>query len=187
MVSQKPKYYKSFERNTHWRKLSTAKTTSTAFHLNNRDSQRQLAVSVNGTMLPNCEHPVYLGVTLDRTLTYKHHIEALRRKVNVRNGLLRCLAGSTWGAYTSTLRTGALALVYSAAEYASPVWSRSAHTGKLDVGLYDSMRIIREFSIWRERRHVTPCLSSAPSFTYRLMAIIKTKQQQQQQQQHWLL
>ena len=122
--------------------LSTAKTTSTAFHLNNRDSQRQLAVSVNGTMLPNCEHPVYLGVTLDRTLTYKHHIEALRRKVNVRNGLLRCLAGSTWGAYTSTLRTGALALVYSAAEYASPVWSRSAHTGKLDVGLYDSMRII---------------------------------------------
>ena len=40
---------------------------------------------------------------------------------------------------------------------------------------------IREFSIWRERRHVTPCLSSAPSFTYRLMAIIKTKQQQQQQ------
>ena len=60
----------------------------------------------------------------------------------MRNGLLRCLAGSTWGAYTSTLRTGALALVYSAAEYASPVWSRSAHTGKLDVGLYDSMRII---------------------------------------------
>ena len=36
--------------------LSTAKTTSTAFHLNNRDSRRQLAVSVNGTMLPNCEH-----------------------------------------------------------------------------------------------------------------------------------
>ena len=37
---------------------------------------------------------------------------------------------------------GKIALVYSAAEYASPVWSRSAHTGKLDVGLYDSMRII---------------------------------------------
>ena len=33
-------------------------------------------------------------------------------------------------------------LVYSAAEYASPVWSRSAHTGKLDVSLNDSMRII---------------------------------------------
>ena len=62
--------------------------------------------------------------------------------MNARNGLLRCLAGSSWGAYTSTLRTGALALVYSAAEYASPVWCRSTHTKKLDVALNDSMRII---------------------------------------------
>ena len=126
-----------------WRlKLSTAKTTSTAFHLNTHDCQRQLDISVNGSALPNNNHPVYLGVTLDRSLTYRHHIEALRGKVNSRNGLLRCLAGSSWGAYTSTLRTGALALVYSAAEYASPVWCRSAHVGKLDVSLNDTMRII---------------------------------------------
>ncbi len=85
-----------------WRlKLSTAKTTTTAFHLNNRDAHRQLDVDVNGVPLPNNNNPVYLGVTLDRA----------------------CLAGSSWGAYTSTLRTGALALVYSAAGYASPVSS----------------------------------------------------------------
>ena len=62
--------------------------------------------------------------------------------MNARNGLLRCLAGSSWGAYTSTLRTGALALVYSAAEYASPAWCPSTHTRKLDVALNDTMRII---------------------------------------------
>ena len=62
--------------------------------------------------------------------------------MNARNGLLRCLAGSSWGAYTSTLRTGALALVYSAADYASPAWCRSTHTRKLDVALNDTMRII---------------------------------------------
>ena len=112
-----------------WRlKLSTAKTTTTAFHLNNRDTHRQLDVVVNGAPLPNNNNPVYLGVTLDRSLTYKRHLENLQSKVNARNGLLRCLAGSSWGAYTSTLRTGALALVYSAAEYASPVWCRSTHT-----------------------------------------------------------
>ena len=126
-----------------WRlKLSTAKTTATAFHLNNRDTHRQLGVVVNGAPLPNNNNPVYLGVTLDRSLTYKRHLESLQSKVNARNGLLRCLAGSSWGAYTSTLRTGALALVYSAAEYASPVWCRSTHTKKLDVALNDSMRII---------------------------------------------
>ena len=121
--------------------LSTAKTTSTAFHLNNRDSQRQLAVSVNGTMLPNCEHPVYLGVTLDRTLTYKHHIDALRRKVNVRNGLLRCLAGSTWGAYTSTLRTGALARVQRRRVCITRVVSQRPYR-EAGRKLNDSMRII---------------------------------------------
>ena len=123
-------------------KLSTAKTMTTAFHLNNRDTHRQLDVLVNGAPLPNCNNPVYLGVTLDRSLTYKKHLESLQSKVNARNGLLRCLAGSSWGAYTSTLRTGALALVYSAAEYASPAWCRSTHTRKLDVALNDTMRII---------------------------------------------
>ena len=105
-----------------------------------RDTHRQLDVVLNGAPLPNNNNPVYLGVTLDRSLTYRKHVESLRSKVNARNGLLRCLAGSSWGAYTSTLRTGALALVYSAA--ASPAECRSTHTRKLDVALNDTMRII---------------------------------------------
>ena len=82
-----------------WRlKLSTAQTTTTAFHLNNRDTHRQLDVVVNDAPLPNNNNQVYLGVTLDRSLTYKRHLESLQSKVNARNGLLRCLAGSSWGA-----------------------------------------------------------------------------------------
>ncbi|CAI6345569.1 unnamed protein product [Macrosiphum euphorbiae] len=41
-----------------------------------------------------------------------------------------------------TLRTSALALVCSAAEYASPVWLNSSHCRKIDVQLNHSMRII---------------------------------------------
>ena len=59
-----------------------------------------------------------------------------------RNNFIRCLSGSTWGANAKTLRTAALAIVYSSAEYATPVWSRSSHTKKLDVSLNDTMRII---------------------------------------------
>ena len=85
-----------------WRlKLSTAKTTTTAFHLNNRDTHRQLDVVVNGAPLPNNNNPVYLGVTLDRFHTYKKHFESLQSKVNARSGLLCRLAGSSWEAYTS--------------------------------------------------------------------------------------
>ena len=100
---------------------------------------------MNGAPLPNNNNPVYLGVTLDRALAYRKHLESLQSKVNARNGLLRCLAGSSsWGTYTSTLRTGALAPFYNAAVYASPVWCRSTQTKKLDVlvAQNDNMRII---------------------------------------------
>ena len=135
-----------------WRlKLSTAKTTATAFHLNTKEANRQLSVNVNGNPLPHTPTPTYLGVKLDRQLTFKPHLDSLRAKVSARNNLLRRLAGTTWGARAPTLRTGALALVYSAAEYAAPAWCRSSHTPKLDTTLNETMRII------------TGCLRSTPT------------------------
>ena len=48
-----------------WRlRLSTAKTTCTAFHLNNRESSRKLAVIVNSTTIPYTQSPTYLGAVM---------------------------------------------------------------------------------------------------------------------------
>jgi len=96
----------------------------------------------NGQKLENCKHPKYLGVTLDRSLTFKLHIQKCKAKVNMRNNILRKLTSSQWGANPNTLRTSALALCYSAAEYACPAWSRSSHAKYLDPALNDSCRII---------------------------------------------
>ena len=126
-----------------WRlKLNTTKTALTSFHLNNHTPQRQLNICVHGTTIPLNPHPKNIGVKLDRQLTYKQHTEDLRGKVITRNNSIRCLSGSTSGANAKTLRTEALAIVYISAEYATPVWSRSSHTKKLDVSLNDTMRII---------------------------------------------
>ena len=59
-----------------------------------------------------------------------------------RNNLLMKLAGSTWGTSANTLRSSALSLCYSAAEYCAPVWSRSARTSRVDVQLNSTMRLI---------------------------------------------
>ena len=59
-----------------------------------------------------------------------------------RGGLSMKLAGSTWGASANTLRSSALALCYSAAEYCAPVWSHSAHTSRIDIQLNSTMRLI---------------------------------------------
>ena len=46
------------------------------------------------------------------------------------------------GCKASTLRPSCLALCYSAAEYACPVWARSTHARKLKPALHDCCRII---------------------------------------------
>jgi len=52
------------------------------------------------------------------------------------------LADSSWGANAETLRTSAMALCYSVAEYCAPVWSLSPHTGLVGVQLNFTMRLI---------------------------------------------
>ena len=127
-----------------WRlQLSHTKTVTTAFHLNNREAKRELNVYNNGKCLPFCPVPTYLGVELDKSLTFHHHLEALRKKLTTRVvALMRRLAGSGWGAGAKTLRTAAPSLVYYAAEYCAPVWCRSAHTRLIDSVLNDALRIV---------------------------------------------
>ena len=106
-----------------WRlKLSHTKTVTAAFHLNNREAKRELKVYNNDRLLPFCPTPTYLGVKLDRSLTFRHHLVALRKKLSSRVTLLRRLVGSGLGAGAKTLRIATLSLVYSTAEYCAPVW-----------------------------------------------------------------
>ena len=65
-----------------------------------------------------------------------------KKKVSARNSILKKLANSKWGTDASTIRTTALALCYSAAEYACPVWGRSAHAPKIDPSLNSACRAI---------------------------------------------
>ena len=137
-----------------WRlKLSHTKTVTAAFHLNNREAKRELKVYNNGRLLPFCPTPTYLGVKLDRSLAFRHHLVALRKKLSSRVTLLRRLVVSGWDDGAKTLRIATLSLVYSTAEYCAPVWCRSAHTRLIDSVLNDL----------RALRIVTGCLRPTPT------------------------
>ena len=126
-----------------WRlKLSHTKTVTAAFHLNNREAKRELKVYNNGRLLPFCPTPTYLGVKLDRSLAFRHHLVALRKKLFSRVTLLRRLVGSGWGAGAKTLRIATLSLFYSTGECCTPVWCRSAHTRLIDSVLNNALRIV---------------------------------------------
>lgn len=119
-----------------------SKTEVCAFHLNNNLARQQLNVTFCQNRVRHNFNPKYLGVTLDRSLTYRKHLEITGQKLKARNNIIRKLTGTTWGAQAATLRTAALSLVYSTAEYCAPVWQGSRHVNKVDVHLNESMRLI---------------------------------------------
>ena len=126
-----------------WRlELSETKTVSSVFPLTNREAKRELSVELNGKLLPFSNTPKHLGITLDRSLTYRRHLESLRKKLSTRVSLIRRLAGTTWDAGASVLRTATLALAYSTAEYCAPIWCRSAHTLLIDPVIDNALRIV---------------------------------------------
>ena len=135
-----------------WRlKLNKSKTVSTAFHLNSREGKRELNIIVDENGLPYNPTPTYLGITMDRNLTYRHHFETLYKKLTPRVALIGRLAGAGWGACATTLRITTLAIVYSTAEHCAPIWSRSAHTHLLDRPIIDALSM------------VTGCLKPTPN------------------------
>ncbi|KAM3875318.1 collagenase 3-like [Diretmus argenteus] len=64
-----------------WRlQLSVGKTVAAAYHLGTREAKRELKVSVDGKLLEVQQAPKYLGVRLDRTLSFSQHLQELKAK-----------------------------------------------------------------------------------------------------------
>ena len=81
------------------------KTQTSAFHIKNREANRKLNITWYNKHLEHITNLVYLGVTLDRTLSYKEHIHKLKCKASARNNILRKLSNTKWGAKPATIRT----------------------------------------------------------------------------------
>jgi len=123
-------------------KPNPAKTESIMFHLNNRLANQKLNINFDGIQVQHKMAPKYLRVNLDRSLTYRAHLERIALKLLTRNNIITKLAGSRWGANDNSFRTATFALVYSTAKYCCHVMLNSCHVSKIDMQLNRSMRII---------------------------------------------
>ena len=106
----------------------------------NKQATRKLKVTLAGKVLVHELAQKYLGVTLDRSLTYRTHTENVRDKVKSRCNIISKLAGTDRRAPAPVLRTPATALVYSVAEYCVPVLGRCAHVQHIDTQLNIAIR-----------------------------------------------
>ena len=75
-------------------------------------------------------------------LNFHQHIEDVAGKVISGISVIRRLASTTWGSSAKTLRISTQALVFPAAKYCAPLWSRSPHVKKVDVAINSSLRTI---------------------------------------------
>ena len=55
-------------------KLSTAKAVSAALHVNNKEVRRELFITVEGRALSYSAEPMYLGIKLNKVLTFRRHL-----------------------------------------------------------------------------------------------------------------
>lgn len=76
-------------------KPSPMKTVTSVFHLLNTSAACELRVHMEGQQLRHDPNPVYLGVTLDRTLSCWQHLSKTVGKLQSWNNLLMKLAGSS--------------------------------------------------------------------------------------------
>ena len=74
-------------------KFITTKTVTAAFHLYNKQATRELKVAAEDRILLFSAELTYLGVKLDRSLSYRRHLVSLRKKLTTCVGLSRRLAG----------------------------------------------------------------------------------------------
>ena len=121
-------------------KANPGKTVSCMFHLNNRPAAHAIELQWNSVKIEHDAGPNYLGVTLDRTLSLKQHCENFAGEIQSRNNLLSKLANARWGANPHVMRTTALAMCYSVAEYECPVLLDSTRSKLIDFALNETCR-----------------------------------------------
>lgn len=114
-------------------KPNASKTVSCVFHLNNREANRRLKIQFNVKRIKHDKNPKYLGVLLDRSLTYRPQLKSTQKKLKPRINIVQKLAGSSWGCSGKTLRVTTQALIMSIADYCSPVWMNSCHVKLVDT------------------------------------------------------
>ena len=137
-----------------WRlSLNPLKCETSFFSLDPYQSRIQPSLHILNTPLKFNPHPTFLGVTFDRTLSFKHHVLSLRKKFHSRFRAFRSIASASWVPSKESLCTLYKAFICPILTYAFPGWfffSSPTHIISVERMHRSSCRVI------------TGCLSSTP-------------------------
>jgi ribonuclease HI len=122
-------------------KISISKTTAVLF--TNEKTKSVCNLELNGQKIEMTESAKFLGVILDKKLTWKHHIEHLISKCQKRLNLMRAVSGSKWGASKKALLMIYRALIRPVLDYGAVTFCTANDTNlkKLEKIQNQALRI----------------------------------------------
>lgn len=88
-----------------------------------RNTPEPPALTLNGAPLPYVPSYRFLGIILDKRLTWREHIEHLRERCFTRLNLLKVLSGTKWGADRCTLLRVYKAAICAKLDYGSFIYA----------------------------------------------------------------
>ena len=125
--------------------LSAEKSEVILFTNDNHQAKLQPTLRLNNTVLPYNPSPTFLGVTLDRTLSFRPHVNKVKDKMKKRNQTIKALSGTSWGGNKEDLSIIFRAYSLSCATYCSAAWMSSTSKSilqSLQTCLNEGARII---------------------------------------------
>ena len=137
-----------------WRlPLNPLKCETSFFSLDPYQLRIQPSLHILNTPIKFNSRPTFLGVTFDRTLSFKYRVLSLRKKFHSRFRAFRSIASASWGPSKESLCTLYKAFIRPIRTYASPGWfpfSSPTHITSVERMHRSSCRVI------------TGCLSFTP-------------------------
>ena len=123
-------------------KINSLKTVVTCFSLSN--TNENIKLTVHNQQIPQEDAPTYLGVKLDKRLTWNPHIKEMERRATKRLSLMKKLAGTKWGASSNILKQVYTGNIRPVMEYGSAAWASAAksNTSRLAKVQNAGMRLI---------------------------------------------
>ena len=124
-------------------KFSSQKTKAIRFTRTRRPEEIP-ALFLEYSNLPYEDNVKYLGIVLDKNLTFGHHITEIANDVRHRLNILKVVSHFNWGADRTTLLRLYTVLCLSKIDYGCQIYSSSSRTNleKLDVVHNMGLRIM---------------------------------------------
>ena len=137
--------------------ISPEKSTATLFTTYNGEVNEELPIFIEGKQVPTVKNPKILGVTYDNLMKFGKHTKIMKEKVQKKNNVLKCLAGTTWGKSKEILTTTYKSIGRSILNYAAPAWSvalSDTNWKHLETAQNSALRTITGCVKMTERSHL---------------------------------